>query len=175
MGSWLGGLLALGWGLGCQSAEERCKEAVEPARAAWGEYRQALQAVKDEAAGSGKKASGELEAVEKALDAKAKARADALNRPGDSAWYRTYHAARQSLCSDDATCAGLKGKVRQAEATVEEMDGRIARVEAVLTGLDMPHEPLPSVEDDFDRRAVLSTARESSGPVPEACPEPTGE
>lgn len=152
----------------CQSAEERCQDAVAPAKDAWGSYRAALLEVKAKAQKEHGSALAELAQIEKRIDAEAREKADALNRKGTSAWYRTQHAARQSLCADDESCSGLKGKVSQTEMIVKEIDARVAETDALLAALGTS-DALPSVEDDFDRRDLLASARQVSAGVPEAC------
>jgi len=156
---------------GCKSAEERCAEATEPARQAWQAYLDALEARKSEAQADGKRTAAELEKVEKRIDDAARTKANTLTKPGEMAWYRTYDAQRQSLCADDPQCAGLKGKVRQAELVAQDMDARIGATRAVLEALSEPKKgkDLPGVEDDFDRRDLLSAARDTNRGVPEAC------
>ncbi|MGD8858562.1 MAG: hypothetical protein PVI30_01025 [Myxococcales bacterium] len=144
---------------GCQSPRERCDAAVKLSQDRWHAYVDALEQEQAKAGAAVAAAEKSLkEEWQPRLEKRARKKADSLHGPGSSAWWRAFTAAQDAICADDDACARVRGDLSAASLRRDEMKRRLQAARAALSVLDTPTAPLPAVEDDFERKALLQKA-----------------
>jgi len=120
--------------IGCASAEEKCEEAQDAARASWGAYAaeldETLKTAKTEAT---KLALRMRDDVEPRMGKRAEAAADARHDRSTAEWHRAYDAHIKAVCTTDADCKQLKMDQRTNTMRVEETKVLVAKTVKVTT------------------------------------------
>jgi hypothetical protein len=114
----------------CTSAEEECTAARAAALTAWSAYTGELAAERDKAKAKIDESHIALRMkVDPRIDAEAKKNADRLYAAGSDEWVRGIRSYQTGACMKDAECSALKHGIAEAQASIEDLEERLALAE----------------------------------------------
>jgi hypothetical protein len=166
----LGGVLGLS---ACTSAEEECAAARAAALSAWSAYTGELNAEREKAKAKIDESHVTMRTkVDPRIDAEAKKSADRLYTPGTDEWVRGIRTYQTGACMKDAECSGLKHGIAEAQASIEDIEERLALAEkaehATKGEASAAHSASTAVIID-PARATLKAAQAKTAQLVEAC------
>ena len=169
-------VLALPLGLSaCESAEAKCTRLKSEASGAFGRYAQVLQAASVAATAARIAAKAKLDGdMHQRHEVEASRHAHDLHgAEKSSAWYRTFLATEQALCSKDPECLDLKLQITESDGQLKDLAPRIELARAAERAAkgddrEAAKRAADAVPPD-EERPESATARTANAAAVEAC------